>query len=91
MNKKFILLVLLILVTFSGCGAASYNDEPNSIQRAKILSKNNKSITVEHSTWGKPIAFRFADEHCASLGKAAVLMSSQQQYGPDVFTTWRCE
>lgn len=77
----------------SGCafGPAGYNDEPNSIQRAEILSKNEHSITVEHSTWGKKIAFRYADQHCNSLGKTAVYMNSSQQYGPDVISTWRCE
>jgi len=76
-----------------GCavGPASYNDEPNSIQRAEILSKNDRSITVEHSTWGKKIAFRYADEHCLALGKTAVYMGSSRQYGPDVISTWRCE
>lgn len=86
------LSLILTSILFIGCvGSANYNDEPNGLRRAKVLSKNSKSITVEHSTWGKAIAFRFADEHCASLNKVAVLVSSQKQYGPDVFTTWRCE
>ncbi len=72
-------------------GAASYNDKPNSIQRADIISKNKLGITIEHSTWGKKIAFRFADEHCASLGKVAVYKGASKQFGPDVISTWKCE
>ena len=77
----------------SGCavGPAGYSAEPNRIQRADIVSKNPKGITVEHSTWGKKIAFRFADEHCGSLGKVAMYLGASAQYGPDVISTWRCE
>jgi hypothetical protein len=46
---------------------------------------------VEHSKWGKKIAFRFADEHCESLNKVATYMGASTQYGPDVISTWRCE
>jgi starvation-inducible outer membrane lipoprotein len=89
MRKFFILIVALLL---TACvGPANYNDNPNSIQRADIVSKNEKGITVEHSTWGKKIAFRFADEHCKSLGKASVYLGASSQYGPDVISTWRCE
>ena len=82
---------LFLLIAGCALGPADYYGEPNSIQRAEILSKNELSITVEHSTWGKKIAFRFADEHCNSLGKTAVYISSSQQAGPDVISTWRCE
>jgi hypothetical protein len=69
-----------VFLLLSGCafGPAGYNDEPNFIQRAEILSKNKYSITVDHSTWGKKIAFRFADQHCNSLGKTAVYVGSSQ-------------
>lgn len=88
MIKKFILIFLIML--FAGC-AANYNDKPNGIQRADVLSKNKYGITVEHSKWGKKIAFRFADEHCNSLGKVAVYQSTAKQYGPDVISSWKCE
>jgi len=86
-------LIAVLLPTFIfGClGPASYDSSPNAIQRAEVLSKNEYSITIEHSTWGKKIAFRLADEHCKSLGKIAVYKGSSQQFGPDVISTWSCE
>lgn len=91
MNR--ILTVSLIAAFTSGCaiGPADYNDKPNSIQRAEVMSKNAKGITVEHSDWGKKIAFRLADEHCATQNKVATYLGSSSQYGPDVVSTWRCE
>lgn len=83
---------LLFIFLVAGCaGPASYNDKPNGIQRAEIVSSNAKGITVEHSTWGKKIAFRFADEHCATMNKVATYQGASTQYGPDVISTWRCE
>ena len=93
-HKKSLGSIMVVLIAFmaSGCaGPARYNDEPNGIQRAEIISKNQKGITIEHSTWGKKIAFRFADEHCASVGKVATYFGASTQYGPDVISTWRCE
>lgn len=77
----------------TGCaaGQADRNAQPNSIQRSKILSQNEYGITIEHSEWGKPIAFRQADEHCASLKKAAIYRGGTMQIGPDMTSTWRCE
>ena len=84
-------MIMLAVNISAGCGSASYNDNPNFIQRADIISKNANGITVEHSTWGKKIAFRYADEHCGSMGKVATYLGASQQYGPDVISTWRCE
>ncbi|MFZ1538162.1 MAG: hypothetical protein WAT23_12355 [Chromatiaceae bacterium] len=91
--KKFsrLSITTVAVVLPAGCGKASYNDNPNFIQRADITSKNAGGITVEHSTWGKKIAFRYADEHCESMGKVATYLGASQQYGPDVISTWRCE
>lgn len=76
----------------AGCvGPANRNAQPNSIQRANILSQNEYGITIEHSEWGKAIAFRQADEHCASLKKAATYRGGTMQIGPDMTSTWRCE
>jgi hypothetical protein len=93
MNRIGCLVAFAALLSYgTGCiGPDSYIDQPNAIQRAEVLSKNDKSITIEHSTWGKKIAFRLADEHCRSLGKTAVYQGSSQQYGPDVISTWKCE
>jgi len=87
---KIMFFCLAILLTSCAFGPANYKDNPNAIQRAEILSKNDYGITIEHSTWGKKIAFRFADEHCNSIGKTAVYQSTSQQYGPDVISTWKC-
>ncbi len=92
MNKKNkSLLVMVSMLFFSGCGPAKYADTPNSIQRAEVLSKNKYGITVEHSKWGKKIAFRFADEHCATIDKVAVFQSTGKQYGPDNISSWKCK
>lgn len=74
----------------AGC-AASYESKPNAIQRADIISKNVKSITIEHSSWGKKIAFRLADEHCTELDKIAIYQGAPSQFGADVISTWVCE
>lgn len=83
-------LVLTGCLFLTAC-AASRDAEPNAIQRAKVLSKNEASIVVEHSEWGKPIAFRMADEHCASFKKSAVYRGGVMQLGPDMTSSWRCE
>ena len=89
--KKLLSVLVIISFVFIGCGAADKNAKPNSIQRAKILSQNNFSITIGHSTWGKPIAFRLAGEHCAKLGKIAVYMGGARQPGWDIVSTWQCK
>ena len=88
---KLISMSILAVIFFSGCGPANYNDTPNAIQRADIMSKNKYGITISHSTWGKKIAFRLADEHCSSFNKVAVYKSTAQQYGPDVISSWDCK
>lgn len=87
------LLLILIVILFSGCaaGPADYDDEPTWIQRADTINKNNLGITIEHSNFGKKIAFRLADEHCATMGKLAVYQGASAQYGPDVISTWVCQ
>jgi hypothetical protein len=89
--KNIFVIFFLLLLTSCALGPANYKDSPNGLQRAEIISKNIKGITVEHSDWGKKIAFRFADEHCTSLGKVATYLGSSSQYGPDVISTWHCE
>lgn len=84
-------LTFLSVVLVGCAGPASRDAEPNSIQRAKVLSKNNFGITIEHSEWGKPIAFRLADEHCAAVKKAAIYRGGTMQIGPDMTSSWRCE
>ena len=93
MRYPHLFLGIIFGFLLSGCavGPASRDAEPNSIQRAKVLSKNQYSIVVEHSEWGKPIAFRFAEEHCASLGKVAIYMGGTMQLGPDMTSTWKCQ
>jgi len=86
-------LFLFTTIFLSGCaaGPADYDDEPTWIQRADIINKNNLGITIEHSNFGKKIAFRLSDEHCATMGKLAVYQGASTQYGPDVISTWVCQ
>lgn len=84
------LLALALVAVLTGC-AASRDSAPNMIQRAKVLSQNKNGITVEHSEWGKPIAFRMADEHCDKLNKSATYLGGTTQMGPNMASTWRCE
>ncbi|WP_424193211.1 hypothetical protein ACMYR3_16475 [Ampullimonas aquatilis] len=89
---KHIIFLALSSLLLNGCvGPASRDAEPNGIQRAKILSKNEFSITIEHSEWGKPIAFRLADEHCAVFKRAAIYRGGVMQTGTDMTSSWRCE
>ena len=89
--KSFILILSLIL-TLPGClGTASKNDKPNFLQRASLLSAGKKSITIEHSQKGKPIAFGMAEKHCDKFGKEAIYQGASQQHGPDIISSWRCE
>ena len=92
MQKKITFLIPLLSFWLMGClGPANRDSSPNFLQRAEVLDRNSKSITIEHSSWGKKIAFRMAQEHADSLGKVAVYKGSSQQYGPDVISTWVLE
>ena len=90
MRKQII--SILMLTALGGClGPASKNGTPNMIQRAQTLSSGSKSITIEHSTWGKPIAFGMAEKHCGRMGKEAIYGGGSKQYGPDLISTWSCQ
>ena len=92
MKYKVLALGIVSLSLLAGClGPAGKNSTPNAIQRAKILSQGARSITIEHSQWGKPIAFGMAEKHCSKINKEAVYGGGSQQYGPDLISTWRCE
>lgn len=87
-----ILVPISAFIFVAGCmGPANKNSTPNMIQRSSVLSANTKSITIEHSTWGKPIAFGTAEQHCAKYKKDAVYSGSSTQSGPDVISTWSCQ
>ena len=89
--KNLSLLLILGITSFLFITGCQTTNEGNLIQRAYILDKNEKSITIEHSKLGKTIAFQKAREWADSLGKIAVYKSSSQQYGPDVISTWSIE
>ena len=89
--KKLLSVLVIISFVFIGCGPTNKNAKPNSIQRAEILSKNKYNITIGYSTWGKPIAFRLAEEHCAKLGQVAVYVGGTRQIGWDTVSTWQCK
>lgn len=92
MRKIQSAIALIFGIALSGCvGMAARNSEPNMIQRASVLSANELGVTIEHSEWGKKIAFRLADEHCANYKKAAVYRGGVMQIGPDITSSWRCE
>jgi hypothetical protein len=78
----------------TGCAApvaAGPGSMPNMYQRAKVLSKDDASIRIEHSDSGKAIATRMADEHCATVKKTAVYVRGVVLLEPDMTSTWRCE
>lgn len=85
-------LILAAALALSACASGPTPDGPkaNPLARAKILSANEKSIAIEHSNWGKSIAFRWAADHCAKFGKAAVPIGATQELVNTV-STWRCE
>ena len=82
---------VLSLASCFAMGPAQPGQAPNAIQRSSVLSANEKSITIEHSSWGKPIAFETAAKHCALYNLVSVYKGASQQYGPDVISTWTCE
>ena len=87
------ILLIIILIFLNGCffGPAKPGSKSNVIQRSKVLSKNEFSITIEHSTWGKTIAFETALKHCESYEKVAIYQGASRQYGPDIISTWACK
>jgi hypothetical protein len=82
-----------VVLVVAGCaiGPADRNAQPTAVQRVNILSQNAKGIVITHSQWGKPIAFRLADDHCESLNKAAMYRGGTMQLGPDMVSSWYCE
>jgi hypothetical protein len=76
----------------AGCaGPASSDSMPNMYQRAKVLSKDDAAIRIEHSESGKAIAAQMAQAHCASVKKSAVYGGGVVKLEPDITSTWRCE
>lgn len=63
----------------------------NLIARAKVLSRNELSITIRFSHWGQSSAYQFAADHCAKFGKLAVPTTSSGGYDSDMTTTWVCQ
>ena len=89
--KNVLLIIMIILLNACGLGPAKPGAKPNALQRSKVLSKNEFSISIEHSTWGKTIAFETAAKHCEDYGKVAIYQGASQQYSPDVISTWICK
>ena len=87
---KLALLLVSITLFLAGCVAAEYNGVPYAERRAVILSKNQSIILIEYNFWGKKLALRFANEHCSSMGKKAVLKGTSKQYSPYIVSSWRC-
>jgi hypothetical protein len=88
---KLLLITFSCLILQSCVGPANYDAEPNALRRVDVISQNRNGITIEHSDWGKKIAFRYADEHCSKFDKVATYKGASEQYGPDVISTWVCE
>jgi hypothetical protein len=82
-----------VVLVVAGCamGPADRNAQPTAAQRVKILSQNANGIVITHSEWGKPIAFRMAEDHCVSLNKVASYRGGTMQLGPDMASSWYCE
>lgn len=77
----------------TGCASGPTPDAPRSnfLARAKIMAANERSISIEHSDWGRGTAFAWAAEHCVKGGLTAVHVSSSPGYGANTLSTWRCE
>lgn len=88
-----IALVAVAALVLSGCasGPTAQSGRSNPLARASILSQNERSITIRHSNWGQGTAFKWAEEHCASLGKAAVPSNANTGFGTATTTTWLCQ
>ncbi len=75
---KYLWLIGTLFI-FSGC------------VRARVLEKSQKGITISHSDYGQDLAFKMAQEYCASVGKTAKFTGSFPQYGSDSTSNWDCE
>ena len=51
--KNIFVIFFLLLLTSCALGPANYKDSPNGLQRAEIISKNIKGITVERVSLNK--------------------------------------
>lgn len=91
-NHILISALLIICAAWSPAQAEKGEDKPksNMFARAKVLSRNELSITISHSDWGKKAAFEFAAQHCAKYNRLAVYQSGVAQWGPDTTSTWAC-
>lgn len=90
-RMKVFQIAALAFFALTACATGPSAESPkgNPIARAKILSKNDLSITISHSKWGKSTAFQWADEHCRSAGKVAVYAGGTPEMA-DTISTWRC-
>lgn len=81
-----------MLLALGACASGPTPSSPKSnvIARAKILSQNEISITIHHSDRGKATAFKWAEEHCRSLGKIALYTAGAPDFGPNTTSTWQC-
>lgn len=88
-----VLAAAVIIVLLTGAAAQAQEAKPRSnfFARAKVLSKNELSITIRHSDWGQKNAYQFAADHCGTFGKLTVQATSGMGYGPDTTTTWVCQ
>ena len=87
-------LVMGALVVGCSTPPANYHDEPYSQigYVADVVTENEKSITIDHSSLAKRIAFRLADEHCERMNKVAVFQNSGKMAYGHIFTSvWTCQ
>lgn len=58
----------------------------------KVISQNEKNITIEFPYEAQSDAFKMAEEHCRAQGKVAVLSTQQFfPHGGGGVNSWRCE
>jgi hypothetical protein len=89
MRRVYFALLATTLAPLAAYAGQNEQPKSNFYARAKLLSRNELSITISHSEAGQKNAFAFAAQHCAKLGKLAVLSSSAPQLADNI-TTWAC-
>lgn len=79
-----------LALTACASGPTASSGSSNPLARARILSQNELGITITHSRLGNTTAFKWADEHCRTVGKLAVYLGGTPELA-DTISTWRCQ
>ncbi len=79
------------LVATNACGPASRVDQPDILERVRVLSQNERGINIEHNKSGFATAVGLAVKHCNGFRKLAFYTNISRQNGANRISSWVCE